>query len=341
MREVFLVGVGATSFVPSPRPGGVLADEAAGAALEGCGLRPKDVAGASLRGRNAPDGELAALFAGRTANGRDRPWAGRSLQRAWQAVAAGSSDLVLCVGADDGGAAGVVLRERADAARRYMVRTGATAEHLGRITVKNRAFGAANPRVEDQAGVRLRDVLGSEVVAWPLRQLMVARPASGAAAVVLASREGLRRTSSYEVRVRASVLLAGPGSEARGDPRWALGLSGRRHGPRGRGPRRARRPHRGRRARRVRGGAVRPLRPGPRARRQRLHDRRRRGAGEHQRRAALPGRDACAAPLAQLCELTWQLRGERRGATGARRAERAWRSRVRRPPRRGRPSHRS
>jgi acetyl-CoA acetyltransferase len=43
---------------------------------------------------------------------------------------------------------------------------------------------------------------------------MVAPAATGAAAVVLASREGLRRTASREVRVRASVLVTAADGEA-------------------------------------------------------------------------------------------------------------------------------
>lgn len=310
MREVFLVGVGATSFGSSVRAGGVLAGEAARAALGDAGVRPKDVLGASFAVGEAPNGELSALFAAHAPNGRGGPWAGRGLQRAWQAVAAGTSDLVLCVGAGGGNTDGVVLRERADAARQYMARTGATTEHLARITVKNRAFGAANPRVVDREGVRLDDVLCSEVVAWPLRQLMVARPASGAAAIVLASREGLRRTSSYEVRLRASVLLAGPGSEVAATRAARLAYQAA-----GMGPEHVDLAELDDRTAAGELTAYEALQFVPAGQGPLLVD-----SGFTTAGGVLPvntsggllsqGEAGSAAPLAQLCELTWQLRGD-------------------------------
>ncbi|MCW3012975.1 MAG: thiolase [Solirubrobacterales bacterium] len=214
MREVFLVGVGATGFGAPSHARGMLAAEAAGAALDDAGVSAHDLTAATVGGRQASDRGLKLTLDGTPCLGRPSTWAGRALQRAWQAVAAGDDDLVLCVGSSGAPADCHPLPSQAEAARRYMARTGATAEHLARITVKNRRLGADNPRVLAGGRVDVAAVLASEVVAWPLRRLMVAPAATGAAAVVLASREGLRRTASREVRVRASVLVTAADGEA-------------------------------------------------------------------------------------------------------------------------------
>src|SRR5690606_21021146 len=50
-------------------------------------------------------------------------------------------------------------------------------------------------------------VMESEMLAWPLRRLMVAAAADGAAAVIFASGAVRRRLGGHAARVRASVML--------------------------------------------------------------------------------------------------------------------------------------
>ncbi len=74
-------------------------------------------------------------------------------------------------------------------AQRLLAETGLTAEHLGRVAVKNRGNGVANPDAMFQKPVTLDEVLGSRMICPPLTLLMLCSPNEGAAAVVLA-REG-------------------------------------------------------------------------------------------------------------------------------------------------------
>lgn len=233
MREVFLAGVGATRFGGAMQATGSLAADAVEAALSDAGMAARDLTSATVGGSHRPGGRLATALDGTSVLGRPCPWAGRAVHRAWQAVAAGGHDVVLCVGEGEGTslADGHPLEVQAEAARRYMARSGATPEHLARITVKNRTVGAHNPRAPTRGRVDVADVLASEVLAWPLRRLMVAGTAAGAAAVVLASREGLRPTGGQELRVRASVLMAAEDVEIAAARAARLGYQGARMGP--------------------------------------------------------------------------------------------------------------
>lgn len=133
-----------------------------------------------------------------------------ALHSGWNAVAAGASEVVVCVGHDQLAAAperGPAVESQAAAARLFMRDSGATEEHLARIAAKNRGHGAANPRALTRSAVDPGEVLGSEVLAWPLRRLMVAEPVQAAAAVVLGSEGARRRRGPRAPRLRASVLV--------------------------------------------------------------------------------------------------------------------------------------
>jgi len=129
--------------------------------------------------------------------------AGEVLQRAYQSIEMDVYDTALCVGA---GALArspwpcePLLSQRADAARRYMAASGATVDHLARISAKNLRHGALG---DGGATASTEQVLESELLAWPLTRLMVADAGEGAAALVL----GRRRKPSAP-RVRASLLV--------------------------------------------------------------------------------------------------------------------------------------
>jgi acetyl-CoA acetyltransferase len=132
-----------------------------------------------------------------------------ALHSAWNAVSSGASDIVVCVGHDASPLAAEPdsLETQAAAAREYMQHSGATEQHLARVAAKNRKHGAANPHALLSAAVDPAEVLASELLVWPLRRLMVADPAQGAAAIVLGSHEIGRRRGPKAPRVRASILL--------------------------------------------------------------------------------------------------------------------------------------
>ncbi|WP_182525959.1 lipid-transfer protein [Nocardioides dongkuii] len=78
-------------------------------------------------------------------------------------------------------------------ARRRMDLYGATQEDFARVKVKNAKHGLANPNARYRKEVGVEDVLTSAVVSDPLHLLDICATSDGAAAVVLASTEYARR----------------------------------------------------------------------------------------------------------------------------------------------------
>ncbi|NLU71065.1 lipid-transfer protein [Streptomyces sp. HNM0574] len=89
-------------------------------------------------------------------------------------------------------------------ARRRMALYGDTAEDFARVKVKNAAAGALNPYARYRKEVTAEEVAASPVVADPLRLLDVCATSDGGAALVLTSLEYARRHGVTDpVRVRA------------------------------------------------------------------------------------------------------------------------------------------
>lgn len=89
-------------------------------------------------------------------------------------------------------------------ARRRMDLYGATAEDFARVKVKNARHGLHNPYARYRKEVAVEEVLASAVVADPLHLLDICATSDGAAAVVLTSDEYARRHGlDTSVRVRA------------------------------------------------------------------------------------------------------------------------------------------
>ena len=78
-------------------------------------------------------------------------------------------------------------------ARRRMDLFGATVEDFAAVKVKNAAHGLDNPHARYRKAVTAEDVLGSAVVADPLHLLDICATSDGAAAVVLTSTEHASR----------------------------------------------------------------------------------------------------------------------------------------------------
>lgn len=95
-------------------------------------------------------------------------------------------------------------------ARRRMALHGETPEDFARVKVKNAAAGAANPYARYRTPVTAEEVAASPVVADPLRLLDICATSDGAAALVLSSMDFARRHGAARpVRVRA-VSTASP-----------------------------------------------------------------------------------------------------------------------------------
>jgi acetyl-CoA acetyltransferase len=89
-------------------------------------------------------------------------------------------------------------------ARRRIDLYGATPEDFARVKVKNAQAGLANPNARYRKAVTVEEVLGSPVVADPLRLLDICATSDGGAALVLTSMDYARsRGIASPVRVRA------------------------------------------------------------------------------------------------------------------------------------------
>ncbi|MEJ5255837.1 MAG: lipid-transfer protein [Acidimicrobiales bacterium] len=88
-------------------------------------------------------------------------------------------------------------------ARRRMELYGATSEDFAKVKVKNARHGLANPYARYRKEVTIEEVLASPVVADPLRLLDICATSDGAAAVVLTSVEFARRHTTNPVTVAA------------------------------------------------------------------------------------------------------------------------------------------
>ncbi|RII19365.1 lipid-transfer protein [Streptomyces sp. YIM 130001] len=91
-------------------------------------------------------------------------------------------------------------------ARRRMALYGDTLDDFAQVKVKNAACGALNPLARYRKPVTAQDVAGSPVVADPLRLLDICATSDGAAALVLAGMDFARahsRTAEPPVRIRA------------------------------------------------------------------------------------------------------------------------------------------
>lgn len=76
--------------------------------------------------------------------------------------------------------------------QKYMDETGATREQLGQVAVKNHSNGALNPHAHRQKKRTLEDVLAPPTIAGVLTRLQCTPVGEGAAAVIVASADGMR-----------------------------------------------------------------------------------------------------------------------------------------------------
>jgi acetyl-CoA acetyltransferase len=94
-------------------------------------------------------------------------------------------------------------------ARRRMELHGATERDFAAVKVKNSRHGVANPKARYRGEVTEEDVLGSPMVSDPLRLLQICATSDGGAAVVLSSEDFAKKRTSAPVRV-AAVSTATP-----------------------------------------------------------------------------------------------------------------------------------
>ena len=260
MRTVHVAGAAITTFGRFLDRGvRSLAEEAVAGALADAGAEPDAIeavffanaASGLITGQEMIRGQVAlrdtGLLGVPLANVENACASGSTaFNLAWLAVASGSCDVAIAIGAEKlshvdkavsfaafGGAVDQEDPAFADAAvpgrslfmdiyaqmtRDYMQRFGATREHFAQIAVKSHRNAALNEKAQFRTPVTTDDVLASRMISDPLTLLMCSPIGDGAAALVLASDAGLARLDADPVRVLASVVLSGRAREQADDP---------------------------------------------------------------------------------------------------------------------------
>ncbi|MDP2600101.1 MAG: thiolase domain-containing protein [Deltaproteobacteria bacterium] len=94
---------------------------------------------------------------------------------------------------------------------RHMEEFGTTVEQMAHISVKNHRNAFHNPYAQKRQKLTIEDVRKSTMVAWPLTRLDICVMSDGAAAVVLASEEGVKKLEKAAGKTLPKVKVAGIG----------------------------------------------------------------------------------------------------------------------------------
>ncbi len=87
---------------------------------------------------------------------------------------------------------------------RYMTTHGIPLEQIARVAVKNKRNALAHPSAQVAAETTVKEILASEVLAWPVHRMMVSPTSDGAAAVLLASEEAAARFTDRPVWIQGT-----------------------------------------------------------------------------------------------------------------------------------------
>ena len=101
------------------------------------------------------------------------------------------------------------------AARQHMRKYGSTIEQLATIASKNHFNSTLNPHAQYNFEVPVEKVLADRIVSFPLTRAMCAPIGDGAASAIVCSEETVKRLglSARAVRIRASILGSGQARE--------------------------------------------------------------------------------------------------------------------------------
>jgi acetyl-CoA acyltransferase len=155
-----------------------------------------------------------------------------AFREAYFAVGSGMYDMVLAVGTEQMGKAGL-LGAPADpatspegvlgtglmpgvfgmAGMEHMRKYGTTVEQFAKVAVKNHQHSTRNPLAQYQVETNLEDVLNARMIAYPNTLYMCCPTGDGAAAAILCSAEKARQLTSKTVWVKASALTSDPWGE--------------------------------------------------------------------------------------------------------------------------------
>lgn len=252
MRDVFIIGVGMTVFGKhSDRSLRNLGYEACLSALKDARVKPSEIeAGycgnalaAALQGETGV-GQNAFWEVGirgvPIVNTENACASGSTaLREGWMAIAGGHHDMVLVAGIEktvmpkgtplNVGTGDLEARLGdifpgyfAQIAQKHREIYGTTLEQMAEVSVKNHLNGTLNPYAQFQKPLTIEEVLRSPMVADPLTLYSCCPNSDGAAAVVLCSTKRARKMDRQAVRVAASVLTTGTYENHRDFTGWEM-----------------------------------------------------------------------------------------------------------------------
>ncbi len=92
----------------------------------------------------------------------------------------------------------------------HMKKYGTTREQFAAVSAKNSVHGSLNPKAQFRDVISVQDVLNARVVSWPLTLPMCSPIGDGAAAAVIVSERRMRELGAARaVKVEASLLSSG------------------------------------------------------------------------------------------------------------------------------------
>ncbi|OLO37002.1 hypothetical protein BTR23_14770 [Alkalihalophilus pseudofirmus] len=97
----------------------------------------------------------------------------------------------------------------AQEAREHMNKYGTTIETIAQVAVKNSFNGSLNPYAQYQQAKSLGEVMNSRMISDPIRLLMCSPIGDGAAAIILCSEKIAAQYSTKSIYVASSVVLSG------------------------------------------------------------------------------------------------------------------------------------
>jgi len=234
MREVAVIGVGMTPFGRFPdKTIFDLGREAVVDALDDSGLAMKDVQAlyAGSLYHTHVFGQHVLKQVGMTmipvVNVINACATGSTAVReAYLAVALGLYDVVLAVGAEQMGKLGLLGVGQsgpetsiegilgttlmpgvfAELGVRHMAEYGSKPEHFAKVAVKNHKHSVHNPRSQYRKAYSLDEVMHARTICWPNTLYMCCPTGDGAAAVVLASMDAARKYTTQPVKILASAM---------------------------------------------------------------------------------------------------------------------------------------
>lgn len=95
---------------------------------------------------------------------------------------------------------------------RYSEKFGTTREQIAQVSVKNRRYGARNPKAQFRKEVTVEDVINSRLIADPIRLLDCCAISDGAGAAVLCPTEVARKFTDSSVEIAGIAQVSGRGA---------------------------------------------------------------------------------------------------------------------------------